>query len=1274
MPEITPNCPKCDVPMKRQTARTGQYAGKDFFGCANFPKCRKIVNIEESGDLSSAQIIKPKKLISSPQKWSDSFKRLGWIVEYSIVSALPSFALSYENLIPEKIQKLLSQIYILEKANRERIPTDESNLMSALLLKINQRGTSPLCTYGLEQAIIKKFKLDDLLVKFDDKGDLARVFKNKKLLSFKSLKNILMRRSKFSLDEELYHDALFDSEREFIFFTDWISRNISDEAPNWFIPQADLDSILSSYGLNQGGSRRIDFLFSHPNDTFAIELDGEEHQAAQNIDQERDDALATCNIDVIRISNREFDKGVGPQLDKVKDRCLNAMQHEDIPSNQISITNSIVAASNNAKFQFSIIKAIKYGWLHGDSWGIKVNNLDALSVSALVDLTEQIKAFDFMYGTNICPKKINLSCDQANFIIKPFDDMAVSLSESLDLNESVSNFIVSILNEETPLEAVIGESDDGSEDMIIRSTFLPVNSSAVNRFQGERPSIHNFHGDESLSLFDLNLTYFLKDIFRKSKFRDSQLTSILNTLRQIDTVVLLPTGAGKSFIYQLSGLLMPGITIVIDPIVSLMEDQVSGLQNYGIDKAISLHSSKDLNLKLERVSKGEFHFIFHAPERLQSISFREKLMTLSQSTMINLAVIDEAHCVSEWGHDFRPAYLNVSRNIRSFCADRNRMPPPILSLTGTASRSVLRDVLIDLGIDQDNEESVIRPESFDRNELNFYVALCEPTYAESLLKGALDNLPEKFSIPSTNFFAPAQENTFSGIVFVPHGRGNLGVNNTRDLVMDVTHEECNIYSGTNPFKNSGGDWESRKRLEVREFKENKISTLVSTKAYGMGIDKPNIRYTIHYGIPSSIESFYQEAGRAGRNRDIAHCGIIFSEFSEDRTNKLLDQSIDLEELRSRYKELSRAENDDVRNQLYFHLNSFTGAEKEIEHLQDAVNFINDFDSDRRVEINFGDIDSEKTLFRLTKIGALEDYAVEYGRRTYSLKITQFNLQSSKDILLKYVAVTAPGRQEEFKRQLNHITSDDTNQNIVDLAKSYINFIYDIIERSRRASLREMVSLARTGTSDKAIRRLILDYLQEGVGADEIEYLISQDSVSLSAWFEKLSLIDNTSDARELRGLVMRFRDSYPDHPGLLLLRSISEMLCSKSNQINAKTDLLSAINFSIQKYSISHSELSIILEQLLLFAAKKDESLGLVICCAFLESIYVNKLFDDVEKDLFPGSTRNDLLSKIAETNNQSSKIASIIYGVAYIQEETRALTTMLGETLRDSELISMIR
>ena len=197
--------------------------------------------------------------------------------------------------------------------------------------------------------------------------------------------------------------------------------------------------------------------------------------------------------------------------------------------------------------------------------------------------------------------------------------------------------------------------------------------------------------------------------------------------------------------------------------------------------------------------------------------------------------------------------------------------------------------------------------------------MCEPTYAESLLKGALDNLPEKFSIPSTNFFAPAQENTFSGIVFVPHGRGNLGVNNTRDLVMDVTHEECNIYSGTNPFKNSGGDWESRKRLEVREFKENKISTLVSTKAYGMGIDKPNIRYTIHYGIPSSIESFYQEAGRAGRNRDIAHCGIIFSEFSEDRTNKLLDQSIDLEELRSRYKELSRAENDDVRNQLYFHL-------------------------------------------------------------------------------------------------------------------------------------------------------------------------------------------------------------------------------------------------------------------------------------------------------------------------------------------------------------------
>ena len=211
-----------------------------------------------------------------------------------------------------------------------------------------------------------------------------------------------------------------------------------------------------------------------------------------------------------------------------------------------------------------------------------------------------------------------------------------------------------------------------------------------------------------------NLNIFLKNIYRKKQFRDSQ--SKEKSFRGHDTVVLLPTGAGKSFIYQLAGLLMPGSTIVIDPLVALMKIKLI-LNQYGIDKSVSISmANKSLENDINLISNGEYIFILHSPERLQTSRYRDALRSLSQLSLVNLAVLDEAHCVSEWGHDFRPAYLNVSKNIRSMCKDQDGIPPPIVALTGTASRSVLRDVLTDLEIDPEDENSLIRPESFNREE------------------------------------------------------------------------------------------------------------------------------------------------------------------------------------------------------------------------------------------------------------------------------------------------------------------------------------------------------------------------------------------------------------------------------------------------------------------------------------------------------------------------------------------------------------------------------
>lgn len=1290
MSDTVPNCPSCNIPMSRKQAKRGPNAGGYFYGCPNWRSggkgCNETINIQSNHSETLDQ--NPVRQ-TSPQKWKDQFRRLGWSTEYTTIGALPSYASLYNELdIDNTLKKLLSQSFILEDANRERYSTEESNLISSLLLKIAQRGSVPLCSNGLEEAIIKKFTIEELLDPKERNGDISRSLRNQQDLEFNSLQSCLANREQLILDDEFLGDAFFDSSRELNFFTKWVYKNISSEASNWLIPQADLDAILSSYGLPQGGNRRIDFLFCHPKDTFAIELDGDEHNDSINIDQERDDALATCKIDVIRIKNSEFDAGSGPQLSKVVNRCLEALDQVSQSNAESPLNHSIKAASNNSKLQLCLIKAIKYGWVDGKSWNIKVTGLDDLSANAIADISLQIKAFDYIYDTNICPKQIYLSCDSGKFVITPYEQKLISSIQPYD--ELSFDVHISIQNHLTPLHAVIGESNIDSEDMIVRSAYLPVNSTSRNKYLGSRQTLQNYDSQESLEQFEPLLETFLRDIFRKSKFRDSQLLSILTTLRQIDSVVLLPTGAGKSFIYQLSGLLMPGITIIVDPIISLMEDQADGLKNYGIDKVETLQYTKDLNEKLDRCGKGEFHFILHSPERLQTPKFREKLRTLAQSTMINLAVIDEAHCVSEWGHDFRTAYLNVGNNIRNFCKDRNGSFPPILSLTGTASRSVLRDVLSDLNIDTSIEESIIRPASFDRKELNFYSTVCEPSYSKATLTGAIDNLSERFNTAS-NLFTPNKKQTFSGIVFVPHTNGKVGVLETQSLVSEAIGEDCNIYSGGNPYKSSSRSfWESEKRMQIKEFKDNKVSTLVSTKAYGMGIDKPNIRYTIHYGIPSSIESFYQEAGRAGRNRMPAHCGIVFSEYSEENTNLLLDSSIGLEDLRARHNALSLTQDDDVKRQLYFHLGSFKGAEKEIELIDLAIKHIGDFNSDRDLDINFADIGQsnnknanfrndeikqtgEKSLFRLVKIGVLNDYSVDSGRKIFSTKINKFNLLKSKDVLLDYVAATAPGRQEEFKKQLSIINSQDIHENIIQLSRAYINFIYDIIERSRRASLREMVALARKGSSDKVIRSLILDYLQEGVGAEEIESLINQEAVNLKEWMSKLLQIENSTDARELRGMVMRFRESYPDHPGLLLLRSITEMLCKNPNQVNAKTDLISSIKFSIQKYSINPNEMIEILEWLLSFSKKYNFELKLVISCAFLESLYGTPLFKDIHDNTLSTTLKNTLINRLNKEESEAFKISSVIYQLDDIKGDLSSSVSNLKTALKDKELINMI-
>ena len=1278
MPERTtsPNCPKCQSPMTLKRAMRGQNRGNQFWGCSDFPQCRGIVNIDNHADIVNVPIADNQEALSIPKKWRDSVKRKGWFSEYISVGSLPSFASYLYRDKDKHLFKILSQSLFLENNQKERAPAGEDiNLIGSMLIKLLQRGYSPLCTVGVENQIIKKFQLEEIVKPVDDESDISYQLFDRTNLSSQLIINQLIKRNNLVLDEEFDNtgdtNGLFDSPFEQKFFKEWIPDNIQsdslgDSASNWFIPQASLDTILQFYGLESGGDRRVDFLFSHPLKTFVVELDGDEHNP--EIDQERDDALKTCGIEVIRIPNTEIENLDGPNLMALKEKCLKIFDRTiKRTHDQSALIMSIEESTFSSKLQFAIARSVKYGWLNSENWLIDVKGMGETAATAIHDCVKLIQTLDDLYGTSVAPKSTIVITEEGAFNV--LTDSKEILKTSIKKDEK-PDLRIAIERNNSPHHAVVGESNETIEDIIIRPAFLPVDLSIVDKFSGKRIVLDEINVPQA----KLTLDTFLQYIFRKKAFRESQLDATLNILRNIDTVILLPTGAGKSFIYQLAGLLMPGITIVIDPLVALMEDQEEGLREYGVDRIVTLSSQQgNLQRDIKRTQNGEFQFIFLTPERLQTPRFRESLRGLSQTSMINLAVIDEAHCVSEWGHEFRPAYLNVSRNIRNLGKDQHGEPPPITALTGTASRSVLRDILADLDINSSDDRSVIRPNSFDRSELNFYVRKADsPNYSETTLSGTIKSLPDKFNVPHDNFFSPNGDETFSGIVFVPFVAKRVttpyGLRSTQQIVQDATEQSCTIYGGSSPFGDNS-DWNIEKRRNVKAFKSNKTPLLVSTKAYGMGIDKPNIRFTIHYGIPSSLEMFYQEAGRAGRNRKDSHCGIIFTEYSKNRTNELLNPAINLEELRAKYEEYGNSliERDDLNRQLFFHLNTFTGEEEEIFEINGIVESIEDLDMDHSRELGFGtgQVKREKALYRLTRIGVLNDYEVDYGSRKFTIHINAFNLEHCKEQLLDYIISTTPGRAAQFESELKSIIGENnTKTNILMLCKALIGFTYDIIERARRIALREVILMARNSENDSAIRTRILDYLTEGVGAEQIQLLLQEEVVNLSDWAKKIELINTPVDASELRGLSMRALDASPDHPGLLLMRSVTELLCSESDITISTQDLYTSIQSSLTRYSIAENDLIETLKWLLNLSRIKTSEIPLTTAIAFLRASQDSLFRDEISLEI------NNLLGN---ANNPDINSVKNVFELSSMTDTLDLTVSAMKDVFNDEETKRLI-
>ena len=327
----------------------------------------------------------------------------------------------------------------------------------------------------------------------------------------------------------------------------------------------------------------------------------------------------------------------------------------------------------------------------------------------------------------------------------------------------------------------------------------------------------------------------LSEKFHFSGFRKWQEEIIDVLLRRRDAVVVMPTGSGKSLCYQLPALLLDGVTLVISPLIALMKDQVDGLVQNQVPATFinSALTPSEQGQRLREIQQGRYKLVYIAPERFRNPGFMEGI----QSCRVSLFAVDEAHCVSEWGHDFRPDYLRLKG-----VAERLGHPP-VAALTATATPDVRRDIITQLGLKQ----PVTFVAGFDRPNLRFQVKMVE---GEKDKIDAILNLLKK---------EPQR-----GIIYAA----------TRKNVETVTRALQSMGYKSGGY-HAGMEMESRKSVQDR-FMEGSVPVVVATNAFGMGIDKADLRFVIHYDIPGSIEAYYQEVGRAGRDGKPAVCLLLFN--------------------------------------------------------------------------------------------------------------------------------------------------------------------------------------------------------------------------------------------------------------------------------------------------------------------------------------------------------------------------------------------------------------
>lgn len=967
------------------------------------------------------------------------------------------------------------------------------------------------------------------------------------------------------------------------YFTEdlYLQQLIIPEVPVNEITQVDVDE----FALQQ-----VDFYL--PQAYLIIEIDGSQHDP--RLDRIRDEHTAKYGIHTVRITttdleaeNAEFlrsisqikeriDKAISRQsLRKAEcDDFIGLMNYKNAFIQTESIAeHSFFQATSVIRFQLLVLELLDRGRLNfNDDWKFEVlfrERFDYLD-EALFDL--------FLWFESIAKlQKLSWKAPEYEVqVVTNTQDFSSDL-ESVKLDFSllrrytdefqIQPEIIFVRTDYLSEYRFFKKGD--SREKLVFSSFERYDYFQIATADPVRYDLK--FGDDNSD--EKNLLFLMENVFLQDvpnlQFNEGQLPIIANALSRNDTIGLLPTGSGKSVCYQLAAILQPSVSFVVCPIKSLMYDQKADLLDCQFTRINHITSDDDGEDK-ERIQRdfgqGKYFFIFISPERFQLQSFRTYFSKVNEEFNIAYAVVDEVHCLSEWGHDFRTAYLNLAATIKRLCTDFR-----FIGLTATASVNVLKDIQIEFGIKQENVKT---PLDYTRKELEFKV-LDVRNDKLGAIKRFLTERQEQDSI-----LAPNASNSKCGIVFTATVNGSRGCYPLSLQLSEYFKEEIKYYSGSVP-KLQGrrimdeSEFDQYKIQVQKEFKNNDFTLLCATKAFGMGVNKPNIHYTIHYGIPSSMEALYQEGGRAGRdkvkfNQNHAECFVLLSKATNDDG--------ELNELWSRDTQLTRL--NEVKNRIRGDLNTnlflftlgmdvITDEFKVIKQMFDLYAY--PLAIGVKVEgaqLGIRKAQAEKAIYRLCQMGVIEDWTVENFFRggVFEVDFREYDEESIESAVLQTIRkydkqfevsrIDSNPDYETYRKILfeapEEYTSFDRNVLLL-LQWSYDNFAYN-----RRQSLKTIYEscceVADGGITPDQFKQRLENYFKFSQSSYVLQH-IAEHPYDYDRWFdvfykfneEKNLLTSSLIDEREVESLqanLSRFLESYRYNVGLDMISGLTRFWLS----------------------------------------------------------------------------------------------------------------------------------